>query len=112
MAIKTPAEQAATDNVFFFQQGSLGHKQVSYTAGESFPTVINAVINFFSEPEDYRRGQRDNALIWIRAEDVSQPAYKDSIEIDDAVWRVLRIVSKTAILFELEIEKNMRPGKI
>ena len=104
MALKTPIEQAASDSVFFFQSGQLGQKQILYAS-----TAINAVVNYFEGPENYRQGQRDHAVIWVRSADVVNPAYKDIVEIDTNVWRVLTIFRKTPDIFELELERNLRP---
>ncbi len=110
MTLKTPKEQAASDSLLFFNSGAVGVEQIIYTPKGGSPVEITGGVSFFGAPENHQRGQRDYAVVFVHGLDVTAPGYGDTVGIRGEVWRVLRVAVKTVDLFELEVEKNPRPG--
>lgn len=107
MALKTPKEQAVTDLPILFSTDMIGVETVTYNSVE-IPAIV-----------DYGAGNLGEnartARIVVKASDVADPAYRDTVVIGSDTWRVFRDPSNEVAVkgdgnvWELNLIRDERP---
>jgi len=82
---------------------------VTYTT-ESGAAQIKAIIDYGANLEDRPKKTRARMEIAIKAEDVPDPKYKDTIEIGTATWMVERLVESDGVVHVVEARRDVRSG--
>lgn len=97
--------QRAVDDIF----DHLGI-DVVYTPNGGDPAEIKANVEYGENLEASGRmiGARASAVLEVKASDVPQPGYKDTVLINGETWHVLRRISGDGFTWKLEIEGDVR----
>lgn len=52
---------------------------------------------------------RAEATVWVEKSDVAKPVYQDKISFDDEEWTVVQIIKGDDLVWQLEVERDLRP---
>lgn len=65
--------------------------------------------SFQIKSEEMADGRRESAELIVSLEDVATPAYRDTVALDGATWRVMRILSSDRYSHRLELFRDENP---
>ena len=68
-----------------------------------------ASASFQIKSEELADGRRESAELIVSAADVTAPAYRDTVVVGGATWRVLRVVSSDLYSHRLELYRDENP---
>lgn len=100
----TFAAQLDTDLDVFFNTSE--HAQsVTYNSA-----TISAIVTYGEELGDIGGGKRVDATLFVKAEDVASPDYRDTVVIDSVTFRVQnRLSGYDGRVWKLELSRAERP---
>lgn len=86
-------------------------KAVTYTPSGGSAASIPADVTYGKNLEDPAwkpLGTRASAILSVKAADVPDPQYKDTVLIEGVTWTVVRALEGDGLTWKLEIERDVR----
>jgi len=98
-------DQLATDLSIFFDNADFA-EIVTYN-GASITAIVDYKTNL--DPVGSRGSAMATAEMSVKVSDVAVPAYRDTVVIGSATWKVRRTLNGAGDVWQLEIYRDERP---
>jgi len=104
MTLKTPAEQAASDQSAHYSTDLPWVATVTYN-GES----VTAKYAYGEDLDEQTGTVMAVMTLWVQKTDVETPTYRDTVVVGSATWRVRRISQGDSQSWEIMLYSAERP---